>query len=219
MPDADRIDASERESADDPLLSVVAEILDTEGYDAVQLREVARRSRISLRTIYKRYGSRDELIIAALETWMAQNRFAGLADLAIRADDSVYDSMVGYHRAIFEPWERHPLMLMAYHRASTGPGGERLFRPGREAAQPLMQAIATRTDATVAQDIGEIMANIIYALTGRFADGEIEIAEVLRGFERAAFYLTGGLVTSPGPASPAPAPALPAPTSKRAIQR
>jgi AcrR family transcriptional regulator len=203
MPDADRVEPNGRELADDPLLSVVAELLDTEGYDAVQLREVARRSRISLRTIYKRYGSRDELIITALEIWMAQNRFAGLADLTIQAEDSVYDSMIRYHRAIFEPWERHPLMLMAYHRASTGPGGERLFRPGREAARPLMQAIEAGTDATIAQDIGEIMANIVYALTGRFADGEIEIAEVLRGFERAAFYLTRGLAppTAPRPAS------------------
>ena len=52
---------------DDRLLAVVVEILETEGYDAVQLREVARRARSSLATIYKRYATREDLILAALE--------------------------------------------------------------------------------------------------------------------------------------------------------
>lgn len=42
-------------------------MLDTGGYEAVQLREVARRARVSMATIYKRYRTRDELIVAALE--------------------------------------------------------------------------------------------------------------------------------------------------------
>ena len=46
--------------SDDRILDIVVEILETEGYDAVQLREVARRARASLATIYKRYPTRDE---------------------------------------------------------------------------------------------------------------------------------------------------------------
>lgn len=57
----------------------MVEILETEGYDAVQLREVARRARMSLATIYKRYATRDELILAALDTWMQQSRYSGIA--------------------------------------------------------------------------------------------------------------------------------------------
>ena len=53
-------------------------ILETEGYDAVQLREVARRARTSLATIYKRYATRDELILAALQSWMDENRYSGV---------------------------------------------------------------------------------------------------------------------------------------------
>ncbi|EUA92443.1 bacterial regulatory s, tetR family protein [Mycobacterium ulcerans str. Harvey] len=55
-------------------------LLQTEGYDAVQLREVARRARTSLATIYKRYANRDELILAALEFWMDEHHYAGLAE-------------------------------------------------------------------------------------------------------------------------------------------
>ncbi len=64
----------------DRILDIVAQLLETEGYDAVQLREVARRSRTSLTTIYKRYTTRDELILAALHCWMDENRYSGLVD-------------------------------------------------------------------------------------------------------------------------------------------
>ena len=59
----------------DRILGIVVDLLETEGYDAVQLREVARRARTSLATIYKRYGTRDELILAALISWMEENRY------------------------------------------------------------------------------------------------------------------------------------------------
>lgn len=57
----------------DRLLDTVVELLESGGYDEVQLREVARRARTSLSTIYKRYPTRDELILAAIEGWMAEN--------------------------------------------------------------------------------------------------------------------------------------------------
>ena len=60
----------------DQILDIVVEMLDSEGYEAVQLREVARRARVSLATIYKRYPTRDELIVAALDGWMDANRYA-----------------------------------------------------------------------------------------------------------------------------------------------
>jgi len=50
----------------DRILDIVVEILETDGYDAVQLREVAKRSRTSLTTIYKRFPTRNALILAAL---------------------------------------------------------------------------------------------------------------------------------------------------------
>lgn len=61
----------------DRILDIVVEILESEGYEAVQLREVARRAKTSLATIYKRYSTRDELILAALDSWMAENRYSG----------------------------------------------------------------------------------------------------------------------------------------------
>src|SRR5690348_2198813 len=108
----------------DPILDIVVEMLDSEGYEAVQLREVARRARVSLATIYKRYPTRDELIVAALEGWMDANRYARLPSLIEDLPGgSIYVDLMHVMKTIFEPWERHPLMLRSYFRARSGPGG------------------------------------------------------------------------------------------------
>src|SRR4029078_9894047 len=102
-------------ASDDPILATVVDLLETEGYDAVQLREVARRARTSLATIYKRYGTRDELILAALDAWMEETRCSGLPKPQ-DTDESIYLGLMRVLRTIFEPWERHPAMLKAYFR-------------------------------------------------------------------------------------------------------
>ncbi len=55
------------------ILDVVAEQLSSAGYDGLQLRNVARAARVSLSTVYKHFPSRDDLVIAAVERWMAEN--------------------------------------------------------------------------------------------------------------------------------------------------
>ena len=89
----------------DRLLDVVVEILETEGYDAVQLREVARRAKASLATIYKRCPTRDDLILAALEYWSQQHRYAGIGVRERRPGASLYDALMELFRTIFEPWD------------------------------------------------------------------------------------------------------------------
>jgi TetR/AcrR family transcriptional regulator, cholesterol catabolism regulator len=159
----------------DRILDIVVELLETEGYDAVQLREVARRARTSLATIYKRYGTRDELILAALDTWMEENRYAGLTE-PHDADESIYLGLMRVLRTIFEPWERHPAMLKAYFRARTAPGGQKLIRRG--------------FDPEFVRDMDAIVSNVVYGLLGRFAVGEIEITEIVPSLDRTVQYLT-----------------------------
>src|SRR3954469_11716595 len=121
-----KAEPAEAGQSDDRLLGVVVEMLESEGYDAVQLREVARRARTSLATIYKRFPTRDDLILAALEAWLEENRYAGVTPQPLEAGSSLYIGLMGLFRPIFEPWERHPAMLMAYFRARTSPSGQKL---------------------------------------------------------------------------------------------
>jgi TetR/AcrR family transcriptional regulator, cholesterol catabolism regulator len=173
----------------DRILDIVVELLETEGYDGVQLREVARRARTSLATIYKRYGTRDELILAALDCWMEENRYSGLTK-PHEVDESLYAGLMRVLRTVFEPWERHPAMLKAYFRARTGPGGQKLIRRGFDAVVPAVMEVLADADPEFIQDMDAIVSNVAYGLLGRFAAGEIEITDILPSLDRAVRHLT-----------------------------
>lgn len=173
----------------DRILDIVVDLLETEGYDAVQLREVARRARTSLATIYKRYGTRDELILAALDSWMEENRYAGLTK-PHDTGESIYVGLMRVLRTIFEPWEQHPAMLKAYFRARTAPGGQKLVRRGFDAVVPAVMEVLADTDPGFVRDMDAILSNVAYGLLGRFAVGEIEITEIVPSLDRTVQYLT-----------------------------
>ncbi|MFC9898134.1 TetR family transcriptional regulator [Nocardia sp. NPDC127579] len=170
------------------IVDVVRAQLETEGYDAVQLREVARRARVSLTTIYKHFPTRDELILSALEAWMAENSYVAMEYPP--PGESIYDGLMRVIRHVFEPWERHPMMLRAYHRARRGPGAERLDTQGLDAVLPVVGAVLAGAEQTYLQDIATITSNMAFALLGQCADGTLEVAQALPLIERAIYRLT-----------------------------
>ncbi|MGH3644782.1 MAG: TetR family transcriptional regulator [Mycobacterium sp.] len=176
----------------DRVLDIVAVLLETEGYDAVQLREVARRARTSLATIYKRYSTRDELILAALHAWMDEHRYAGLVHQSPPPGESVYDGMMRLLRSIFEPWEQHPAMLTAFFRARAAPGGRELFRRGLDITVPSFMLVLADVDDEFVHDLETILSTVIYGLLGRFAAGELEITDIVPILDRTVYWLTTG---------------------------
>jgi AcrR family transcriptional regulator len=176
----------------DPILDIVAVLLETEGYDAVQLREVARRARTSLATIYKRYATRDELILAALHSWMDEHRYASLDHQAPPPGESVYDGMMRLLRSIFEPWEQHPAMLTAFFRARAAPGGQEIFRRGLDITVPSFMQVLADVDAEFVRDLETILSTVIYGLLGRFAAGELEITDIVPSLDRTVYWVTAG---------------------------
>src|SRR5260370_27771676 len=99
----------QRTSSDGTIVEVVIGLLKSRGYDAVQVRTVAKGARVSLTTIYKFFPTRDELIVTALAEWMQRNVYANLVRPA--PDASLYDSLMFLYRQLFEPWVRNPRML------------------------------------------------------------------------------------------------------------
>jgi TetR/AcrR family transcriptional regulator, cholesterol catabolism regulator len=170
------------------IIDVVVKLLMAKGYDAVQVRTVARRARISLRTLYQRFGTLDELILAALERWMEANAYAGLT--MPKPDESAHETMVRVLRTVFAPWERHPRMLEAYHRARSGPGGERLVLQGMIIVKPIIEAALPDVDPAWLADVEMIHSHVTRAAIARFADGEIEVTEILPILEQTLLRLT-----------------------------
>ncbi|EUA13789.1 tetR-family transcriptional regulator [Mycobacterium xenopi 4042] len=122
-------------------------------------------------TIYKRYANRDELILAALECWMEENRYAGLAAQTHEEDESLYTGLMRVLRAIFEPWEPHPGMLEAYFRVRTAPGGQKLIRRGFDVVVPAAMAVLADVDDDFVEDLDTILSNLVHGLVARFATG------------------------------------------------
>ncbi len=182
----------------DRIIDIVVEILETQGYDAVQLREVARRSRTSLTTIYKRYPTRDHLILTALESWMDEHRYAGLGVQHHDPDESVYDGMMRVLRTIFEPWERHPEMLKAYYRSRSATGRELLLHRGLDnVVPPAAMEVLDGVDEDFVADLDTVLATVIFfGLSGRFAAGEIAITDILPTIERTVRWFTAGYEAS-----------------------
>jgi AcrR family transcriptional regulator len=181
-----------RDKQPDRILDIVVEILETDGYDAVQLREIARRARSSLATIYKKYGTRDELILAALDRWMDDHRYSALAGHHRHDADSLYDGLMRVLRTIFEPWEAHPGMLTAYVRARSGPGGDKLVSRGLDVVVPAAMEVLDGIDPDFIADVDDIVFSLVYGLAGRFAAGEIAITDILTTVDRTVYWLTQG---------------------------
>ena len=174
------------------ILDTVVDILETQGYDAVQLREVARRSQTSLTTIYKRYSNRDELIAAAVQMWMDEHRFAKLAGQRHEPDASLYAGLMRMLRTIFLPWEEHPSMLTAYFRARATPGGQQLVRHGLDMAVPAFFEVLGDIEESFIADLDTVVSTLVYGLLGRFTAGEIDVTDIVPILDRAVFRLTSG---------------------------
>ncbi|OHV56348.1 TetR family transcriptional regulator [Pseudofrankia sp. BMG5.36] len=172
----------------DVIVDVVLALLESEGYDAVQLRAVARQAHVSLATIYKLFPTRDELMVTAVERWMAKNGCAPVPPPP--PDETLYDGLMRVFRHVFEPWERSPRMLEAYHRARMTPGGERLERQTAAIIEPAGQAVLAAGEPGYVEDVALILTNVAYAVVARSAAGELDNTAILPALERAAYRLT-----------------------------
>ena len=93
-------------------------------------------------------------------------------------------------RYVFEPWERNPRMLEAYHHARLDPGGKRLDRQGMNAIMPNAAALLADADPAYVEDVTLILKNMAYAVVGRFAAGNLDITAILPTLEHAVYRLT-----------------------------
>jgi len=172
----------------DAVLDVVVEILETDGYDAVRVRDVARDARVSSKSIYKMFESRDELILCAIERWMATAIYERFP--VPEAADSLRDSTIRTLRAVFGPWEAHPRMLEAWYRTRSGAGLQRLTLQGNTAAHRVSESLLERQDPALARDLQEIISNVALGLISRFVNGEISVTEIMPAVERAIVRVT-----------------------------
>jgi AcrR family transcriptional regulator len=169
------------------ILEVTADMLGAEGFDKLVLREVARRARVSLSTIYKHFPSREELVVAAVRHWMASNVYRALPER--QPDEPLPDVLIRSFRHVFTPWLHNPTMLTVFLRAALLPGGESLGQQG-EVVNEAGERYFAGYDPGFAEDVQTILTYLTHGLLSRFATGELEVEEIVQIYEQAVHRLT-----------------------------
>jgi len=182
--------ASNRGDAD-AILDVVLHLLEDGGDEGLQLRQVAKQARVSLSTVYKYFPSRDELVIAAVERWMAERVYASLP--VVGPEEALPDRLTRWFGQLLAPWKEQPNMLRIFMRAALLPGGQRLARQGERAIGTSAEHLFDSEDPAFTADVAMILTNVIQGLLSRFAIGEIEMSEVAAELERTIHRLADGV--------------------------
>jgi AcrR family transcriptional regulator len=181
-------------NVEDAILDVVVALLEERGYDGWQLRDVAPLAKSSFATIYKYFPSREVLIVAAIERWMDENAYQAIEN----SSDNLapFDVLRQVFAAIFEPWEQHPRMLQVFVRASASEGGDRLRIQGTEAVEP-MRRVFESFNSSYAEDLSEILTNVVAGLLSRYLTGEIAVTAILPALERTLYRLEFAAASDP----------------------
>ena len=179
-----RSQRARRERVIDAVLALASE----GGYEAVQLRSVADRADVAVRTIYSYYGSRDELLRAAMLEWQVE--FFEESITRIHGTRPV-DRVLSLFRYYYEVFEQDPHRLEAYMRVQQTPAMEEIERRGEAIIGPALRIELEAFDEAFAEDFTMIVDNVIYASLSRCASGRLAITEVWTEVERTIRRLIG----------------------------
>lgn len=189
-PDTQSPEQIERRSR---LIDAVLELAAEGGADAVQLREISRRANVSLRTIYKYFGSRDELLLTAMVQWRMQNSMESVT--ALKGDDFV-ERVLSLYRHYFQTYQRQPRLFETYMRMQ---GELNASNPnmGREAFELALDAELSSFDSEFAADFRMIMGGVLLTGLQLSAQGVFSFEQAWAQIERAVRRLAASSSPSP----------------------
>jgi AcrR family transcriptional regulator len=173
------------------IIEAVIDLIAEVGADAVQMRDVSKRSGVALGTVYRYFNSKEYLLAAALEDW--QNRLTRriIASRAARADQDPLPTILGYLRRAQRAFHRNPNMtaLMFQTTTSTDPQAratiEQMNRTNTEMFNRLLEGVAP-------EDVPNITFGLNAALSSSLAGvlaGMMTLEESLRRVEWVARVL------------------------------
>jgi AcrR family transcriptional regulator len=100
------------------IIEAVIDLIGEVGAEEVQMRDVARRSRVALATVYRYFSSKDHLLAAALEDWQKRLTRRIVASASPPAQDPL-SGMLDYLRRAQRAFNRNPAMAALMHQMMT----------------------------------------------------------------------------------------------------
>jgi AcrR family transcriptional regulator len=162
------------------IIGAVLELAAEGGYEAVQIVEIARRAEVSSRTIYNHYGSKDNVLVAAMKSW--RHQVAAQLDTAPNIPGFEM-RMLAIYRQIFEAFAKYPLLFetfvrMPWKRDPTGWEWE------LDVVDSAVGAELPDLDRQFAEDFRRIVGAVLLAGFTRRGTGQFSSEEVWSEIER-----------------------------------
>lgn len=105
---------TEHDERTDRILDVAMELAELDGYDAVRLRDLAERADVALGTVYRRFGSKEDILAAALERLVGQ--FQQMIDLTPIPGDSPVERLDAFFAISTQAMAARPKLAAALLR-------------------------------------------------------------------------------------------------------
>jgi AcrR family transcriptional regulator len=159
------------------------------GYDAVQMRDVAAISNVSLATIYRYFSSKDHLLAAAMSEWVGKLQ-ARIVQSPPRGETAA-DQLVDVLRRACLAMERQPKLSRALIRAlaASDAGVEESAMAVRAQVASLAGGILADVEADTRADILSVLGHVWYSSLITWANGRRDFDTVLSDLERATRVL------------------------------
>lgn len=101
------------------IIEAVTDLIAEVGADAVQMRDVSKRSGVALATVYRYFNSKDYLLAAALEDWQKRLTRRILASRARDANRDPLPGVLDYLRRAQRAFHRNPHMTSLMFQTTT----------------------------------------------------------------------------------------------------
>jgi AcrR family transcriptional regulator len=146
------------------ILRTVRELFSDPGINATGIAEIIDQARVSRRTLYQHFGSKDELIVAYLRELAADpeampQRLLTREDLTARARLLEMFAALGEGR---RPLRGDPFLAAAVEIADPGHAGRRVIARRQEELGELLGAVCREAGARQAEPLGRRLA-VLYA--------------------------------------------------------
>ena len=106
------------------IIEAVIELIADVGAEAVQMRDVAKRSGVALATVYRYFNSKDYLLAAALEDWQKRLTRRILASRGGRSDQDPLPGILDYLRRAQRAFYRNSNMTALMFQTTTSTDSE-----------------------------------------------------------------------------------------------
>jgi TetR/AcrR family transcriptional regulator, cholesterol catabolism regulator len=176
------------------VIEAVIELIADVGAEAVQMRDVAKRSGVALATVYRYFNSKDYLLAAALEDWQKRLTRRILASRGGRSDQDPLPGILDYLRRAQRAFHRNPNMTALMFQTTTSTDSEaratidQMNRTNTEMFNRLLEGVAP-------EDIPNITFGLNAALSSSLAAvlaGMMTLEESLSRVEWVARVLLAG---------------------------